>query len=427
MGQPEKGLVIAGRYRLIELLADGGMGSVWVAQHVGLRSAVAVKFIGSAASPEARARFEREARAAAHIRNQHVVQVHDYGVDGDLPYIVMELLKGEDLGKRLTRQERLTLGQTLKILAQIVKALKKTHDEGIVHRDLKPGNVFLVREDDGEDLVKVVDFGIAKGTGPFITDDATKTGDLMGSPSYMSPEQISGAKDIDPRSDLWSLGVILYRAVTGRLPFTSDGDRVNLFLKICTELAPAATSIAPDLPPLLDKFFERAFAHDRRLRFQTAVEMKEAFEQIVTPADPSSNRGRATSTTGRSARWSRALAGIMIFGPLGVGLMAPRILRSRAGPAEAVSPTASISSPESTPILREQTNQTSMAAPVTAPPAPKPPPTIAPAKKPTAPRPRRPNASSSPPAPPPPSTPSSAPPASQPEWDEYGLYRKDNK
>jgi serine/threonine-protein kinase len=278
--QPRPGLVIASKYRLERPLASGGMGSVWLAQHLDLDVPVAIKFIASAAFKEARVRFQREARAAARIKSPHVVHVQDYGLDGALPYLVMELLQGEDLATRLKREQRLSLEQTLRILVQLAKALRKTHEQGIVHRDLKPGNIFLVRGDDDEDFVKIVDFGIAKGIGALASGEATTTGHVMGSPSYMSPEQVRGRKDIDARTDLWSLAVIVYRALTGRLPFVGEVHS-DLLIRIATEPVPPPTSVAPDLPPALDQFFEKALARERDERFQSAREMAEAFALLV--------------------------------------------------------------------------------------------------------------------------------------------------
>jgi serine/threonine-protein kinase len=276
------GLVIAGRYRLEKRLAIGGMGSLWVARHAQLDVEVAIKFIDpkQAQSPVARQRFEREAKASATLRNAHVVHVQDYGIDGDLPYIVMELLHGEDLGRRLDREKRLPLPVVARILHQAAKGLRRAHEAGVVHRDLKPANVFLARADDDEEVVKILDFGIAKETGAVLVGEGTKTGELMGSPHYMSPEQVRGSKDLDHRSDLWSLGVILFRAVTGKLPFASQVLGA-VIAHILADPIPRPTEIAPDLPAALDPFFARAFARDKTQRFQSAREMADTFTALV--------------------------------------------------------------------------------------------------------------------------------------------------
>lgn len=274
------GQLIAGKYRLLEPLAKGGMGSVWIAKHIALNVPVAVKFMDPryADLDDLRSRFEREAIAAARLRMPNVVQILDYGVEGDTPYIVMEFLRGEDLGARLAREGRLSVHDTVAILVQVCKALRRAHDEGIVHRDLKPANVFLVTQD-GELLVKVLDFGIAKVLRCDSSDEVTKTGDVMGSPAYMSPEQVRGSRDIDHRTDLWSLGVIAYRALTGTLPFpgTNSGD---IFVKICTDQPVAPTSLAPDLDARIDAFITKALAKDPSRRFSTAKELAEALGEL---------------------------------------------------------------------------------------------------------------------------------------------------
>jgi serine/threonine-protein kinase len=287
-----QGLVIAGKYRLERPLAQGGMGALWVARHERLDVPLAIKFMFTQPGDPsvARARFEREARASASLKNQHVVHVQDYGVEGDTPYLVMELLAGEDLGKRLTRDKKLSLEAFSKILNQVAKGLRTAHEAGIVHRDLKPANIFVARVDD-EEVIKVLDFGIAKETTGEAVGESTKTGELMGSPHYMSPEQCRGAKDLDHRSDLWSLAVIAFRALTGKLPF--GGEVLGAVMaQILADPIPIATTVAPELPPAIDAFFFRGFSRDRERRFQSAREMADAFASVVSgegvPVDPSS-------------------------------------------------------------------------------------------------------------------------------------------
>lgn len=291
MKLPVPDLVIAGKYCLEGQLATGGMGSVWVARHLDLDVPVAIKFMGPecASSEEGRIRFEREAKAAAFLQSPHVVNVQDYGVDDDLAYIVMELLVGEDLEDRLHRQGRLSLRETLNILTQAAKALRRAQDLGIVHRDIKPQNFFLATGDDGDEHLKVLDFGIAKETGPVLLAKGTNTGQIIGSPHYMSPEHVRGTRDIDHRADLWSLGVIVFQCVTGQLPFPGEivGDVMG---KILADPIPKPTDIAPDLPPEMDDFFKKALARDRNERFQSAREMAEAFAEIVRGEVPSSQK-----------------------------------------------------------------------------------------------------------------------------------------
>jgi serine/threonine-protein kinase len=240
---------------------------------------VALKFIEAEGDPaDARARFEREARAAAQIRSPHVVQIIDHGVDADRPYIAMELLTGEDLGQRLRRVRRLSLPACAALIAQAAKALRRAHEAGIVHRDLKPANVYLARVDDDE-VVKILDFGVAKMRRAGVIDPAiaTQVGIVFGSPSYMSPEQARGARDIDHRTDLWSLAVIVFRALTGTKPF-EGATLADLVVKLCVDPPPVASHVLPDLPPEIDAFFERAFARDPDHRFSSALEMAAAFQ-----------------------------------------------------------------------------------------------------------------------------------------------------
>jgi serine/threonine-protein kinase len=272
------GLVVADRFRLERTLGQGGMGAVWVAQHVSLDTPCAVKFIHeeSTTSTELRNRFEREAKAAAQLRSPHVVQILDHGVWEGRPYIAMELLEGEDLAKRLRRTRPLPSVVVAAIASQVGRALTKAHAAGLVHRDLKPANIFLVRDDDRE-IAKVLDFGVAKTTAVATTmtsDGDTKTGAMLGTPFYMSPEQARGNKDIDHRADLWALAVVVYQCVTGKLPYRSDalGD---LLVKIITEPPPVPSSVAT-VPPGFDAWWKRASDHDITKRFQTAKELTDA-------------------------------------------------------------------------------------------------------------------------------------------------------
>jgi hypothetical protein len=265
-------VVIAERFRLNRELGQGGMGSVWHATHLALDIPCAVKFIEGeiAQLPEAQARFEREAKAAAQLRSPHVVQILDHGVWLGTPYIAMELLDGEDLGKRLQRLGRMAPPDVLRIVGQVCRALTKAHSMGIVHRDLKPDNIFLVPDDDRE-IAKVLDFGIAKATGSGIDGSNTKTGAMLGTPYYMSPEQAQGIRAVDQRSDLWSLAVIVFQALTGRLPFESEalGD---LLVRIIVAPVPMPSAFVSDLPATFDRWWERAAQRDPAARFQSARE-----------------------------------------------------------------------------------------------------------------------------------------------------------
>jgi serine/threonine-protein kinase len=273
--QLEPNVVVAERFRLNRLLGRGGMGSVWHATHLGLDVPCAVKFIEGeyAQLAEAQSRFEREAKAAASLRSPHVVQILDHGVWQGTPYIAMELLDGEELGKRLQRLGRLSVPDVLKIVGQVARALTKAHAVGIVHRDLKPENIFLVRDDDRE-IAKVLDFGIAKATGA-IEGSNTKTGAMLGTPYYMSPEQAQGIKAVDHRSDLWALAVIVFQALTGRLPFESEalGD---LLVRIIVSPIPMPSQFVGDLPAGFDAWWAKASQRDPALRYQTAKEFSDS-------------------------------------------------------------------------------------------------------------------------------------------------------
>lgn len=274
--------MIAGKYRLESLIGHGGMGSVWRARHATLDMPVAIKFMApqALADAESRQRFDREARALAALRTPHIVQVLDHGVDGDTPYIVMEHLEGEDLSTRLANRRRLPLAEVSHILSHVARALRRAHDAGITHRDLKPSNIFIARIDD-EEVVKVLDFGVAKlaQTGALGDDGLTKTGTLLGSPGYMSPEQARG-KEVDYRSDLWALAVVIFRAVTGSKPFAGDSI-AELVIKLCIDPRPVPSRIAGDLPPSVDRFFEKAFAANPEDRFPSAVDMAVAFAALA--------------------------------------------------------------------------------------------------------------------------------------------------
>jgi serine/threonine-protein kinase len=275
--------VLAGRYRLERQLGKGGMGSVWLAEHLALRSWVAVKLMDPAiaATAEGAERFRREAQAAASLRSAHVVQVLDYGLHETTPFLVMELLQGESLAACLEREKRLTPERTLAIVTQVARALGRAHAAGIVHRDLKPDNVFLVREDDQE-LVKVLDFGIAKTPQSRFGGMETRTGVTMGTPYYMSPEQVEGKRAVDFRTDLWAMAVITCECMTGIRPF--DGSTFGeLLLNIC------ARPIAPPSSQGLrlrgfDEWFAKATSRDAEQRFASAQDLVNALREVVTGA-----------------------------------------------------------------------------------------------------------------------------------------------
>jgi serine/threonine-protein kinase len=307
---PSNGLV-GGKYQLVKLIGRGGMGSVWEARHVSLGTPSAIKFIEAeyANSQEARSRFDKEAKAAATIQSKHAIQVYDHGVTDDgKPYIVMELLTGEPLDKRIERLGTLTLQDTARILQQVARGLARAHERGIVHRDLKPENIFIVRNtDDDDEVAKVLDFGIAKiqnsAHSPGITS-STKTGAVLGTPFYMSPEQARGLRNLDHRTDVWSLGVIAFKCVTGKLPF--DGESVgDLLVKICTAPLPIPSQVVPSLPHAFDTWFMRALEREPDRRFSTVSELSEhlvfAAGLSARGATPTPGDGRASATIAASS------------------------------------------------------------------------------------------------------------------------------
>jgi serine/threonine-protein kinase len=247
------GMMVTPSVKLLRPLGAGGMGAVWVAEHLALRTEVVVKFIASdlTKNKDAQARFSREAAAASQVKSPHVVQTFDHGVTGEgVPYIVMELLEGRDLAAYLEEDAILGPELVVEIIGQLSRALDRAHEKGIIHRDIKPGNVYLCDAGrSGEIFVKLLDFGIAKGVELAINsvDSGTKTGAMIGSPFYMSPEQILGAKDIDHRSDLWSVGVLAFEMLTGHKPFDAE-TMGGLAIKIHSEPLPVPSTVNPDLP-----------------------------------------------------------------------------------------------------------------------------------------------------------------------------------
>jgi serine/threonine-protein kinase len=276
----QQGSVIADKYRLIELLGRGGMGSVWLAEHTTLKTAVAVKLINSELGtlPQPRARFLREAQLAARIKSAHVVQIYDHGVTSDgQPYIAMERLVGESLRDRLLDRTSLSRAETAVIVSHVCRALTRAHEAGLVHRDLKPENIFIAREPEGE-IVKVLDFGVAKATDALSDSsiDPTRTGALLGTPYYMSPEQAQGLKSVDYRTDLWAVGVVAFECLTGVRPFAAEA-LGPLIGKILTGPIPSPSLATGGQSPELDAWMARALARDPNARFPSAQAMSDAF------------------------------------------------------------------------------------------------------------------------------------------------------
>jgi serine/threonine-protein kinase len=255
---------------------------VVAATHLELDQPVALKFMLPAAmeSPEASARFMREARAAGKLTSEHVFRVSDVGrFESGAPYIVMEYLEGYDLGTMLRKRGPLRLASAIDYVLQACEGLAEAHAQGIVHRDLKPDNLYLSARADGGRIIKVLDFGISKAA---VTGIATQTGDILGSPAYMAPEQMRSTKDVDARADIWSLGVVLYQLVTGRLPFAGDS-LPNLCLAVLNDEPVPPGQIREDVPDGLSDVILHCLEKERDDRYSDVGELAAALAEFATP------------------------------------------------------------------------------------------------------------------------------------------------
>jgi serine/threonine protein kinase len=270
------GQIVAGKYRLDKLLGDGGMGVVVAASNIALDMPVALKFLRREAlvSRDAVARFLREAQAAVQIQSEHVARVFDVGtLETGEPYIVMEHLRGADLAKVVTDRGPLPIEETIDYLLQACEAVAVAHSLGIVHRDLKPSNLFLTTKRDGSALIKVLDFGISKALdreSGVASATLTATGMVMGSPAYMSPEQIRSSKKVDARTDIWALGIVAHELMTGRPPF--DAETMPELIAMITADPPTPLRVLrPDAPPQLEAIIQRCLAKNPDERVQTVA------------------------------------------------------------------------------------------------------------------------------------------------------------
>jgi serine/threonine-protein kinase len=285
----QPGDLVGGKYVIEALLGAGGMGAVFLANHEQLRRHVAIKFLLSEAmsNPDAFARFEREAHAAAALQSDNVTRVIDMGaLPGGAPYIVMEYLEGEDLAARLMVEGRLPIEQAVAYVIEACDALSEAHALGIVHRDLKPANLFLARRPNGSVRVKVLDFGISKmsASGNAKGMSLTGTGAVMGSPLYMSPEQLKGSGKVDERSDIWSLGVVLYEFLAGQPPYMGDAFPEQCAL-ILTAAVPPLRAKRPDVSPRLEAVVMRCLAKEASARFSHVGELTAALLAAVPNAN----------------------------------------------------------------------------------------------------------------------------------------------
>jgi serine/threonine-protein kinase len=348
-----EGDVLEGKYRIERVLGVGGMGVVVAAHHIQLDEKVALKFLLPAAlgNPDAVDRFAREARAAVKIKSEHVARVTDVGALQDgAPYMVMEYLEGGDLEAWLQEHGPLPVEQAVEFVLQACEAIAEAHALGIVHRDLKPANLFCIRRADGLLSIKVLDFGISKrmtSTSRSAPGSMSRTAGLMGSPLYMSPEQMSSPKDVDAQTDIWALGVILFELLTGRTAFVTDSV-IELAVKISSEATPAIRSLRPDVPVGLEAIVFRCLEKDPHQRFPNVAELalallpfgperaKASVERIsgvmqaaglssIAPALPPPPRGmstRASATVSPVTRTtlgtSRAKVAATVMGLVGV-------------------------------------------------------------------------------------------------------------
>ena len=292
---PLEGRLLDGKFRFTKLLGAGGMGAVWKAQNIRVKKAVAIKLMHAefAGNPGILERFRKEATAAGEIGNPHICDIYDFGPSVLGPYIVLEMLHGRSLGELVQQQGRVDPGLAVLIIRQALIGLGAAHAAGIVHRDLKPENIFLHEPTPGHLLVKLMDFGISKFSQGGNSEGRTSAGVLMGTPEYMSPEQTEGAAGVDLRTDIWAIGAILYKALTGAEPFTGSTMAAVLVAVSTKNPAPIA-QLAPHVPPGLIAVVDRCLDKEPSRRYQSAAELSDAlapFENlgVALPAMPASN------------------------------------------------------------------------------------------------------------------------------------------
>jgi serine/threonine-protein kinase len=382
------GKTVGGKYELIRLVGQGGMGAVYEGRNNSTLKRCAVKVLLSpdlARNDGMVKRFFREARASSIIESDHIVQIYDSGSDpqSGFPYMVMELLQGEDLEGMLRRFGALHPVLAAKVMLQSAMGLARAHEQGIVHRDIKPANLFVTRREMGDLVVKLLDFGIAKVKMESFSETSaglTRTGSMLGTPLYMSPEQAKGAANIDARSDVWSLGVVLYECLSGGLPYSDASSLGELMVSIITCDIPLLQDKAPWVPPELAEVAHRAMSRDINRRFQNAGEMRDALNALVTdgpritpemvaPVPPEQRQYiaprltmtddgmlRATTRTGLTVARTQAVpvqksssGGMIAAGIVGVlmlgvgGTLAYKVTRPKPEPAPAAQPSVIVS------------------------------------------------------------------------------------
>lgn len=293
---PQPGTVLAGRFRVERVVGQGGMGIVLAARHLELDERVALKMLGDSPSPDALERLRREARAAARLRGEHIAHVKDFLVLPDgRPLLVMEYVSGRSVAQEIEARTFLPASEAVGIVLGAAEGLAEAHAVGLVHRDVKPSNLILARRPDGSRFVKILDFGVARDESPAM-ETLTRGQVLLGSPSYMSPEQVMSPRDTDVRADVWSLGVTLHQLVTGAMPF--QGYTMQAVLRAVVETEPPRIdALRPDVPKGLAEVVLRCLAKRREDRYRGVDELAAALAPFADPAD-----------TGVAARVRRVLA-----------------------------------------------------------------------------------------------------------------------
>src|ERR1044071_6876666 len=293
--------LLGGKVRVTREIGRGGMAAVYEAENVDIGKRVAVKVLAAelVSSRTVMERFLREARASAAIRSPYICDVYDVGTFEDRPFLVMELLEGESLYDRLSHIRRLDIRETLAISTQCGKGLARAHEANIVHRDLKPENIFLTKNEDGEVVSKIVDFGLAKFYEPALEGGAaarlTKEGALFGTTAYMSPEQAKAQGEVDQRADLWALACIVYECLTGRTVWNVDQGVAMILAQIAGAPIPRPSRVRDDLPKTFDDWFLKALDRNADKRFQTAKEFSDALVLALDPPEGSIKRAPTLS------------------------------------------------------------------------------------------------------------------------------------
>jgi serine/threonine-protein kinase len=327
------GTILAGRYRIVRRLGQGGMGAVWVGEHLRIGRLDAIKVLrgGLAEDADSLARFERGARNLSAIRHPNVCTLYDYGETEDgSPFLAIELIHGESLKELLDREGPLGAARAVAIARQIASALQAAHDAGIVHRDLKPANVMLERGADGADVAKVVDFDIAKGPGAQSGEEVTRLGFVVGTPEYMSPEQLMGDA-LDGRSDIYSLGLVLFRMLTGSLPFRGGSTHEVMVQRLTTpplriEEVSAAARNVPGLQAALD----RALAVQREHRYARAADLAADLDRVLAGTAPAAAPSPAPAPAPRPPAAAPSAVPETVFSPAAAPARKPQVAPRRA-------------------------------------------------------------------------------------------------